>query len=291
MLGKAEEIHDYLDELPEVGKVLSIATATKVFRQLNDGRIPDDYDLAVIRRVMPENVKKALIDPYLSQDANQTRITMRLVESSPTLRRQALIDKIHTFLVEEMGFSRENVHLSGMAVLYNNMLQSLYRSQILTLGVVFVSILAMFIVLFRSLYLAILAIIPNLLAAGLILGLMGWFGKPLDVMTITIAAIVIGIAVDHAIHYIHRFKVEFGRYRDYVATVRVCHGSIGRAIYYTALTITVGFSILALSNFIPTIYFGLLIGLAMLVALLSNLTLLPALLLIFKPLGRGVSEE
>jgi len=291
MLGKAEEIHDYLDKLPEVGKVLSIATAMKVFRQLNDGRMPDDYDLAVIRRVMPENVKKALIDPYLSQDANQTRITMRLVESSPTLRRQALINKIHTFLVEEMGFSRENVHLSGMAVLYNNMLQSLYRSQILTLGVVFVSILAMFIVLFRSLYLAILAIIPNLLAAGLILGLMGWFGKPLDVMTITIAAIVIGIAVDHAIHYIHRFKVEFGRYRDYVATVRVCHGSIGRAIYYTALTITVGFSILALSNFIPTIYFGLLIGLAMLVALLSNLTLLPALLLIFKPLGRGMSEE
>ena len=128
MLGKAEEIHDYLDKLPEVGKVLSIATAMKVFRQLNDGRIPDDYDLAVIRRVMPENVKKALIDPYLSQDANQTRITMRLVESSPTLRRQALINKIHTFLVEEMGFAQENVHLSGMAVLYNNMLQSLYRS-------------------------------------------------------------------------------------------------------------------------------------------------------------------
>ncbi|MCH6557235.1 MAG: RND family transporter [Nitrospirae bacterium] len=291
MLGKAEEIHDYLDKLPEVGKVLSIATAMKVFRQLNDGRMPDDYDLAVIRRVMPEDVKKALIDPYLSQDANQTRITMRLVESSPTLRRQALINKIHTFLVEEMGFAQENVHLSGMAVLYNNMLQSLYRSQILTLGVVFVSILAMFIVLFRSLYLAILAIIPNLLAAGLILGLMGWVGKPLDVMTITIAAIVVGIAVDHAIHYIHRFRVEFERYRDYAATVRVCHGSIGRAIYYTALTITVGFSILALSNFIPTIYFGLLIGLAMLVALLSNLTLLPALLLIFKPLGRGMSEE
>ena len=192
---------------------------------------------------------------------------------------------INTYLVEDMNFSPENVHFSGLAVLYNNLLQSLYRSQILTLGFVFSSVLVMFIILFRSFYLAILAIIPNLLAAGLVLGVMGWFGIPLDVMTITIAAIVVGIAVDHAIHYVHRFKVEFSKHPEYAATVRACHGSIGRAIYYTAVTIAVGFSILALSNFIPTIYFGVLVGLAMLVALMSNLTLLPALLMIFRPLG------
>ncbi len=285
MLKKAEAVHDYLDGLPEVGKVLSIATGFKIFRDLNDGQPPDDYDLAVARRAMPKLVKEALLDPYLSSDGNQARFTMRLVESAPELRRQALIEKINAYLTDEMEFAPENVHISGLAVLYNNMLQSLYRSQILTLGFVFIGILVMFIILFRSLYLAFLAIVPNLLAAGLVLGLMGWLGIPLDVMTITVAAIVVGIAVDHAIHYIHRFKVEFGRYLRYADTVRACHNTIGRAIYYTALTITVGFSILALSNFIPTIHFGTLVGLAMVVALLSNLTLLPVLLIVFKPLG------
>ena len=285
MLTRVEEIHDYLEGLPEVGKVLSIATGMKVLKQLNGGRLPEDYELAVIRKNVPDAVQKVLIRPYLSEDANQTRLTMRLIESVPNLKRQELLQKIRRHLVNDFGLKEKNVHLTGMAVLYNNLLQSLYSSQILTLGFVFVSILGMFLLLFRSVYLAILAIIPNMLAACLVLGLMGWFGIPLDVMTITIAAITIGIAVDHAIHYIHRFQVEFQKYGHYMETVYACHGSIGRAIYYTAMTITVGFSILAFSKFIPTIYFGLLTGLAMVLALLSNLTLLPALLIMTKPLG------
>ena len=290
-LEKIEEIHDYLEQLPEVGKVLSIATGMKVFKQLNDGHMPEDYELALLRKWAPNAVKEALINPYLRDDGNQVRITMRLIESSPTLKRKALINKINTYLVDDMNFSDVNVHPTGLAVLYNNLLQSLYKSQILTLGVVFISIFAMFIVLFRSVSLAILAITPNLLAACSVLGLMGWLGIPLDLMTITIAAITVGIAVDHAIHYIHRFQVEFVRHRHYLDTVKACHGTIGRAIYYTALTITVGFSILALSSFIPTIYFGLLTGFAMLVALMSNLTLLAALLILFKPLGVENTQE
>jgi len=289
-LQKVEEIHDYLEQLPEIGKVLSIATGMKVFQQLNDGRMPEDYELAVLRKRIPEAVKKALIDPYLSKDGNQTRITMRLIESAPNLKRKELINKIKAYLIQDMGFEESNVHATGLAVLYSNLLQSLYKSQILTLGTVFVSILAMFMVLFRSLSISCLAIMPNLLAAIMVLGLMGWLGIPLDLMTITIAAITIGIAVDGAIHYIHRFQVEFKKYGNYLATVKACHGSIGIAIYYTSLTIAAGFSILALSNFIPTIYFGLLTGFAMVVALLSNLTLLAALLILFKPLGPENTE-
>jgi predicted RND superfamily exporter protein len=284
-LNLVERIHDYLEQLPEVGKVLSIATGMKVFKELNDGRMPEDYELAVLRKLVPENVKKALIDPYLSEDGNQVRLTMRLIESAPNLKRKELIEKIQAYLIEDQQFAPENVHPTGMAVLYNNLLQSLYKSQILTLGVVFVSIFGMFIVLFGSVALSLWAIIPNLLAATSVLGIMGWVGIPLDIMTITIAAITVGIAVDHAIHYIHRFQVEFALSRHYLTTVKACHGSIGRAIYYTALTITVGFSILAFSSFIPTIYFGVLTGFAMIVALASNLTLLPALLILFKPLG------
>ena len=282
---EVEKVHDYLETLPQIGKVLSIATTLKVVRLLNDGRVPDDYDLALYRKLFPKEAKKTFLNPYLSADANQIRITLRIEETNPTLNRGELMEKIKRHLVDELKIAEERIHFTGMAVLYNNMLRSLYQSQILTLGVVFVAILFMFLILFRNVSLAVLAIIPNVLSAGIILGLMGWLKIPLDMMTITIAAIVIGIAVDAAIHYVHRFKRESSRKSNYREGVLLCHGSIGRAIYYTSITVTVGFSILTLSNFIPTIYFGFLTGIAMAVALLSNLTLLPLLIIVFKPLG------
>ena len=282
---EVEKIHDYLETLPQIGKVLSIATTLKVVRLLNDDRVPDDYDLTLYRKLFPKEAKKTFLDPYLSADANQIRISLRIEETNPTLNRGELMEQIKRHLVDELRVAEERIHFTGMAVLYNNMLQSLYQSQILTLGVVFVAILFMFVILFRNVSLAVLAIVPNVLSAGIILGLMGWLKIPLDMMTITIAAIVIGIAVDAAIHYVHRFKREFLRKSSYEEGVLLCHGSIGRAIYYTSITVTVGFSILTLSNFIPTIYFGFLTGIAMVVALLSNLTLLPLLIIVFKPLG------
>ena len=277
--------HQYLDDLPETGKVLSLHTGMQMLESLNDGKPYSDFKLAVVYKRLPEDVKKALIEPYLSPDGNQLRFSIRLYESDKNLRRQQLIEQIYLDLTQEYELDPEQVTVSGMAVLYNNLLQSLFRSQILTLGVVFLVIMLMFIVTFRSLKIAVIAIIPNIVAAAQVLGLMGWFGIPLDIMTITIAAIVIGIAVDDTIHYTHRFIEEFKTDRDYWATVGRCHDSIGRAMYYTTITITLGFAILALSNFIPTIYFGLLTGLSMVVALLADLALLPLLLVILKPLG------
>ena len=287
MLDRVEKIHDYLESLPEVGKVQSISTLVKVFTQLDKGRKPDDYDLALIRKLMPENVKDSLVNPYLSQDANQIHINMRLIESDPNLRRSDLIEKIRKHLVEELKFDPETIQFTGMVVLYNNMLQSLYRSQILTIGVVVFAIMVMFMILFRSFSLALIGIIPNLLAAGTVLSLMGWLGIPLDMMTITIAAITVGIAVDNTIHYIHRFQKEFKVDQNYLKTMDRCHGSIGKAMYYTSVTITLGFSILALSEFMPTIYFGLLTGAAMVIALLGALALLPLLIVLFRPLASG----
>ena len=288
---EVEKIHNYLETLPQVGKVLSIATTLKVVRLLNDDRVPDDYDLTLYRKLFPKEAKKTFLDPYLSADANQIRIALRIEETNPTLNRGELMEKIKRHLVDELKITEARIRFTGMAVLYNNMLRSLYQSQIMTLGVVFVAILLMFVILFRNIGLAILAIVPNILSAGTILGLMGWLKIPLDMMTITIAAITIGIAVDAAIHYVHRFKREFSRNSNYRAGVLLCHGSIGRAIYYTSITVTVGFSILTLSNFIPTIYFGFLTGIAMVVALLSNLTLLPLLIVVFKPLGPETNSQ
>jgi len=194
-----------------------------------------------------------------------------------------LLKKIRRDLVEKLGLKAENFHLTGLLVLYNNMLQSLFASQILTLGIVVVALLGMFWILFRSVKVALIAIVPNLLAVGVVLGFMGWLNIALDMMTITIAAISMGIAVDNTIHYIYRFKKEFLSNWDYVKTLHLCHGSIGYAMYYTSITIIFGFSILVLSNFLPSIYFGLLTGLAMLVALFASLTLLPQLLIVLQP--------
>jgi len=290
-LREVEKVHDYLEDLSEIGKVLSVATTFKIVKLLNEGREPDDYDLALYRKLLPEDIQENFLHPYLSKDANQIRISMRIEETDPTLNRGVLIEKIRRFMEDEVNIAGDRIHFTGMAVLYNNLLHSLYRSQILTLGVVFLAILCMFAVLFRSFYIACLAIVPNVLSAGMILGLMGWLKIPLDMMTITIAAITIGIAVDNSIHYVCRFQREFAVNRNYKENVMRCHGSIGRALYYTSITVSLGFLILAFSNFIPTIYFGLLTGFAMIVALLSNLTLLPLLICLFKPLGPEYGEE
>ena len=278
-LKQVAAIHDYLESLDEAGKVLSIATTVDVMKILNDDEELDTFFLSLLYKKIPQDIKETLFDPYLSADGNQIRISFRVFESYPELQRNALINKIKTDLVETLGLEASQVKLTGLLVLYNNVLQSLFRSQILTIGVVFLAIMAMFLVLFRSLKIAFVAILPSMLASGSVLGLMGWLGIPLDVMTITIAAICIGIGVDHSIHYIHRFRSEIKRQASARIAIEKSHASTGKAIYYTSVIIVVGFSILGLSNFIPTIYFGVFTAFAMLVSLIANLTLLPLLLL------------
>ena len=279
---KLTKLSVYLNSLPEVGKVDSLVTIADVYSELVGHRISDS-ELAFLALLMsPENAD-FLLWPYLDELHNQARVTMRIKDSVGELNRNKLLKKIRRFAVEEAGFTQDQIHFTGLLVLYDNMLQSLFRSQILTLGTVFLAIMVMFLVLFRSFSIALIAILPNLLAASVVLGGMGIAGIPLDMMTITIAAITIGIGVDHDIHYITRFKHEISIDHDYVASMHRAHASIGRALLYTAITIIVGFSILTLSNFIPSVYFGLLTGLAMFAALLASMTLLPKLILVLKP--------
>ena len=289
-LNELDRIHQYIDGLTETGKVLSLATVYQLAQDLLGGGL-DDIQLALAYRNLPAEIKEVMITPYLYDEINEARITVRVKETSRTLNRAELLADLDRFMQEDMGYSEDRYRFTGMLVLYNNLLQSLFVSQILTLGLVFVAITAMLVVLFQSFNLALIGIVPNLMAALLVLGGMGWAGVPLDMMTITIAAISIGIGVDNTIHYVHRFKREFQHDGDYIATMYRCHASIGRAMYYTSITIIFGFSILALSNFKPSIYFGLLTGVAMLSALLGSLLLLPKLLLLFKPLGTTQARE
>lgn len=286
-----EKIHDYLDGLPETGKVLSLGTLLKIGRKLNKGKSLDSIEMAVLYTRLPQSFKAELLSPFVSIKNNEARFSVRIKDSLKGLKRNALLNQIRSDLTGKLGLQKEKVHLAGAMILYNNMLQSLFASQIKTLGVVALALLVMFLVLFRSLKVALIALYPNLLSAGAVLGVMGWMNIPLDMMTITIAAISIGIAVDNTIHYIHRFREEIEKGLDYQATLHRCHGSIGYAMYYTSMIIIIGFSILVFSNFIPTIYFGLFTGLAMLIAMVAALTLLPQLLIVFKPFkGRGKNK-
>ena len=285
-IDRITSVHNYLDSLPQVGKVLSFSSIIDVATQLNNNKPLGTLEMGVLYSKIPESIKTEIIDPYLSIKDNEARISLRIIDSQENLRRNDLINKINFDLKNEIGLDESEFKLAGVLILFNNLLQSLFKSQILTLGLVMIGIFSMFIILFRNIKLSLIGVVPNFIAAFFILGIIGLLGIPLDMMTITIAAITIGIAVDNSIHYIYRFKEEFSKIKDYNKTLKKCHSTVGVAILNTSITIVFGFSILVLSKFIPTIYFGMFTGLAMLLAMISVLTLLPALILIIKPFGK-----
>jgi len=279
-------VHNYLDSLPQIGKVLSFSSIIDVATQLNNDKPLGTLEMGVLYSKIPESIKTDIIDPYISIKDNEARISLRIIDSQENLRRNDLINKINFDLENELGIEKDQYKLAGVLILFNNLLQSLFKSQILTLGLVMIGIFAMFMILFRNIKLSLIGVVPNFIAAFFILGIIGLLGIPLDMMTITIAAITIGIAVDNSIHYIYRFKEEFSKINNYKETLTTCHSTVGAAILNTSITIVFGFSILVLSKFIPTIYFGVFTGLAMLLAMISVLTLLPSLILVFKPFGK-----
>ena len=288
-INKIEKVHNYLEELPFIGKVLSFSSILQVATQLNNNEPLGALEIGVLYTKIPDSIKKEIVDPYISIENNEARISLRIKDSEKNLRRNDLINKIQYDLENKLGFKNEEFKLAGVLILFNNLLQSLFKSQILTLGFVMIGIFLMFLILFKNLKLSLIGVVPNFIAAFFILGIIGLLGIPLDMMTITIAAITIGIAVDNSIHYIYRFKEEFNKTNNYESTLRLCHSTVGVAILNTSITIVFGFSILVFSNFIPTIYFGVFTGIAMLLAMISVLTLLPALILITKPFSTKLS--
>ena len=285
-IDRISSVHKYLDSLPEVGKVLSFSSIIDVATLLNNNKPLGTLEMGVLYTKIPKSIKTEIIDPYISIKDNEARINLRIIDSKEDLRRNDLIKKINYDLNNKIGLKENEFQLGGVLILFNNLLQSLFKSQILTLGLVMIGIFGMFFILFKNIKLSLIGVVPNFIAAFFILGIIGLLGIPLDMMTITIAAITIGIAVDNSIHYIYRFKEEFNSLKDYNKTLTLCHSTVGRAILNTSITIVFGFSILILSKFIPTIYFGIFTGLAMLLAMVSVLTLLPSLILLIRPFGK-----
>ena len=280
-LKKLEDIHDYLDSIPEIGKVLSVASGVKLARQINDGEDLNDLELALLRSVLPEDIRETLLYSYINKDDSVVRISTRVNESSLNLNRKDLLDKIDNDLQSKFSLKQSEYEITGLAVLYNNMLQSLFQSQIGSLLIVFAVISIMLLLIFKSFKIMVIGLIPNVFVASSVMGLLGLLKIPLDIMTITVAAISVGMAVDNTIHYIYRYKKELKKNTTDIA-LKNAHSTTGRAIFYTASTITAGFLILSLSNFFPTVLFGVFTSIAMILAFISSLTLLPNLLVKYK---------
>jgi predicted RND superfamily exporter protein len=281
-MDKIKSVHNYLESLEPVGKVLSLATLLEIGKSLNNNKELDGLTLALISKELPLKYKQMIFNPYVNIENNMARISTRVIDSLPELKRNELLNKIDKDLSKLLNPKYEEYKVSNLLVIYNNMLQSLFDSQIKTIGLVVFILFIMFLLLFKNLKIAIIAIIVNTVPVGVIFGFMGWMNIPLDMMTITIAAISIGIAVDDTIHYIHRFRVEYEETNNLFLSIENTHKSIGKAMFYTSTIIMIGFSILALSSFIPTIYFGILTVLAMFMAIVSDLLLLPVLLILLR---------
>ena len=277
-LKRLEEIHDYLDDNENIGKVLSVSSGIKLARKINDNNDLNDLELALLRSVLPEDIKDTVLNSYISNDDSIVRISTRVYESSESLNRDLLLKEINSDLQQRFGISSDKYKITGLAVLYNNMLQSLFSSMLNSIIIVYTVIALMLLILFRSVKIMLAGLLPNILIGIGVLGTMGLLRIPLDIMTITVASISVGIAVDNTIHYLYKFKSEYELNKDFNEAMIGSHSTIGRAIFYTASTISIGFLIFSFSNFIPTIYFGIFTALAMFFAFLVSLTLLPILL-------------
>ena len=262
-----------------VGNVSSLASLLKLGKQINQGRDLDDLSLALIYSELPQNYREMVLSPFVNIEANEAHFSVRTIDSDPNLRRAQFLADLKRDLSSLLANDNVTVQISGIMVLYNNMLQSLMSSQIDTLGITVLVLFVLFVIIFRSFSYALIAIVVNLIPLCACFGIMGVAGIPLDIMSITIAAISIGIGVDDVIHYIYRYKREFARSGDEAAAIRASHASIGYAMYYTSFAIILGFSVMMMSNFWPTIYFGLLICLVMSLLLLGALIILPSLIM------------
>ncbi|MCI6177986.1 MAG: MMPL family transporter [Campylobacter sp.] len=273
-----KSVNEYLKNKEFIGSVNSLADLLEVGKELNEGRELDALALALIYSSLSGERRELILTPFVSIENDELHFSVRTLDSDPRLKRAEFLRTLQNELNELVGKDAQ-VKISGAMKLYTNMLDSLFSSQINSLGFVLLAFFATFWLIFASLRLAIIAICINILPLICVLGAMGLAGLSLDIMSITIGSISLGIGVDSAIHYIYRYKRELAHFKDSKKAIIASHASIGYALYYTSFAVFIGFGVMISSNFWPTIYFGALTDLVMFFMLASSLILLPSLLL------------
>lgn len=273
----AKRIHEYFLENEYAGSILSLHSVSLLLEEL--GLKPDGFTFSFLYDNLDESLKLQLFYPYANIQQDELRFVVRILDSSSSLKRDEFIKQVKLELANILENENVSFEVNGLMVLYNDLLQSLISSQVDTLLFVMLIIFVLFVLVFRSFKLAIIAFVANMIPLCVVFGILGISGISLDIMTATIAAISLGMGVDHAIHYIHRYKEEI-KTNSKETAIRNSHKSIGNAMYYTAVVIIIGFLTMTSSSFVPTIYFGIITSAVMILMLISSLILLPRMLLI-----------
>ena len=272
-----DDVQEGLTKFDALGKALSLVNGVQLAERLNNGNKIGDVELAFVKNSLIESERaKDLLSDFISEDQRSARITIRTIDSFDGINRNQLFQDIDSFLSEELADKDIQYKISGLAVLYNNLLQSLYSSQIKTISLVFAAIFLMLIILFRSFLNALFIIVVPAFSVGVVFSLMSIMSIPLDIMTITIASISVGMSVDYSIHFAWRYLQERKKSKENSEKETIY--STGRAILITGWTIIVGFLIFMFSNFNPTVLFGIFSALAILVSMAMSFRFLPILL-------------
>lgn len=278
----ATDVEDMVRKQGNVGTVNGLASLARLARKIvKEGGVPGMPDAFLLKAVLPALGRDQLAG-YVTRDWSEVRIVARVRDTAADLDRNKLVGDIRAHVRTHESAGVEG-HVTGVFVLYTNMLNSLTGSQYKTAGAVLLLIFLMMLGLFRDLRAAALCMVPNALPILFVMGLMGWLGIHLDMATVMIASISLGIAIDGTIHYTFRYREEVRKDGDAAAAVERAQRTIGRAIFLTTLSSIAGFWVLTFSNFKPNVYFGLFTGLAMVTALAGTLTLLPVGLRAFAP--------
>lgn len=281
-----KSIQENLNKLDGVGKVLSIANGIQLAEELNNYNELGDLELIFIKNTLLDSeTASELIDSYITSDDREVRIGLRVKDSTDNLSREKLIKNIYKIVDEETANSNYSYQISGLGILYNNLLQSLFSSQIKSLIFVFGAIFFMLLMLFRNILRSFFILLIPAFSVSAILSIMSIMAIPLDIMTITIASISVGMSVDYSIHFAWRYIKEKMKNQKKNATSEAFSLSekntfelTGKAIFITGFTIILGFLILILSNFNPTILFGILSALAILISMKMTFIVMPRML-------------
>ncbi|MCW8108262.1 MMPL family transporter [Alteromonas ponticola] len=280
-VGRLQLVQAAIEAFDATGSVTSVVNFTRLAKKLNNDIPLTEYELTTIYHLLDKEVVNQLVGAYYSPDSKQMRVSIRIQDTTEGLDRETFIENLSADL-KSVGLEAQNFTFTNLFILYQDILSRLFDSQIKTLGIVYGVLGLVLLAIFRSMKIALIALVPNILTTLGILGVIGWIGIPLDIMTITIAAIAMGIAVDDTIHFLHAYlqglKATDESHSQAQAASNSAFGHTGLAILFTTTIIAIGFSLFGFSNFLPSVYFGLLTATAMLMALITDVTLLPALL-------------
>ncbi|MFH1459488.1 MAG: MMPL family transporter [Candidatus Omnitrophota bacterium] len=289
ILERIDKLSAEIRKMPYVKKVISLATYVKrVNKALNNDdpqyyRVPEQRELIAQELFLFSfsDAGRNELERYVSSDYSRGRISIKIKKISSAEIVQLSYD-VKRLAEESFKDNDIQFSLSGFSYMYAELEENLQDSQIKSFSMAFLLIIGLMFIIFNSLKYGLISILPNLFPIVFILGMMGWLNIKLNVATVMIASISLGIAVDDTIHLLFRFRNVFSKTNSVIQAINNSIFRVGQAVIFTSVINILGFTVMLSSNFMPTREFGILIAFTLFFALLGDLFILPSLLIIAK---------